>query len=69
MTEHRPKPVPQQQASETSGRDYRQRLVTQDEALPGLGKEREQAPPRPHVLTAYRESRDKFDELYKKLAE
>ena len=39
-----------------------------DEALADLVEKRRQARPRPHVLTAYRGSLDKYDELYKKLA-
>ena len=40
-----------------------------DEALADLVEKRRQARPRPHVLTAYRGSLDKYDELYENLAE
>ena len=39
-----------------------------DEALADLVEKRRQARPRPHVLTAYRRSLDKYDELYEKFA-
>ena len=39
-----------------------------DEALADLVEKRRQARPRPHVLTAYRSSLDKYGELYEKFA-
>ena len=39
-----------------------------DEALADLVEKRRQRRARPHVVAAYRKSREKYDELYKKLA-
>ena len=39
-----------------------------DEALADLIEKRRQGRPRPHVMEAYLRSRDKYDELYEKLA-
>jgi Flp pilus assembly protein TadB len=51
--------------AEKEGRQI-QALV--DEALADLIEKRKQARPRPHVMTAYLGSHDKYGELYKKLA-
>ena len=40
-----------------------------EEALADLVEKRQQGPARPHVMAAYRTSREKYDELYKKLAQ
>lgn len=40
-----------------------------DEALADLLEKRRQERPRPHVMRAYERSRERFDALYKKLAE
>lgn len=40
-----------------------------DEALADLIEKRRQGRPRPHVMTAYQASHEKFGTLYKKLAE
>lgn len=47
----------------------RQLQALVDEALMDLIEKRKQAKPRPHVMTAYLSSHDKYSELYKKLAE
>ena len=47
----------------------RQLQALVDEALADLIEKRKQARPRPHVMTAYQASHDKYDNLYKKLAE
>jgi hypothetical protein len=39
-----------------------------EEALVDLLEKRRSEPPRSHVMSAYRRSRDRYGELYKKLA-
>ncbi len=41
--------------------------VLVDEALLDLVEKRQRGLVRPHVMAAYRKSREKYDELYKKL--
>ncbi|RPI08859.1 MAG: hypothetical protein EHM71_07415 [Zetaproteobacteria bacterium] len=52
--------------AETEGRQL-QALV--DEAFPDLLEKRKHAKPRSHVMAAYLASTEKYDTLYKKLAE
>ena len=40
-----------------------------DEALADLVEKRQRGRARPHVMAGYRKSREKYDELYRKLAE
>jgi hypothetical protein len=47
----------------------RQLQALMDEALTDLLEKRKNATPRPHVMNAYRASLEKYDGLYKKLAE
>lgn len=47
----------------------RQLQALVDEALADLIEKRNQARPRPHVMTAYQASHDTYGNLYKKLAE
>ena len=53
---------------EIAAKEGRQLQALVDEALADLVEKRKQAGPRPHVMAAYLGSRDRFDELYKKLA-
>ena len=66
MTKHRPDPAPRKPASAP---DDRRRPLSADEAPPGPGTEEAQAPPRPHVMAAYRRSLEKYAALYEKLAQ
>jgi len=50
-------------------RDGRELHALVDEALADLIEKRKDAPPRDHVLEAYRASHETFGSLYKKLAE
>lgn len=47
----------------------RQLQALVDEAFADLIEKRRQARPRPHVMTAYQASHEKYDSLYRKLAE
>lgn len=47
----------------------RQLQALMDEALADLIEKRRQERPRPHVMAAYQASHEKYDSLYKKLAE
>jgi hypothetical protein len=49
-------------------KEGRQIQALVDEALADLIEKRRQTRPRPHVMTAYFASHDKYGELYKKLA-
>ena len=49
-------------------KEGRQIQALVDEALADLIEKRKQTRPRPHVMTAYLGSHDKYGELYKKLA-
>ncbi len=51
-----------------AAQEGRQIQALVDEALRDLIDKRNQGRPRPHVMEAYLESRDKYGELYKKLA-
>ncbi len=50
-------------------KEGRQLQALVEEALADLIEKRKQARPRPHVMAAYLGSHDKYDELYKKLAQ
>jgi Flp pilus assembly protein TadB len=52
--------------AKTEGRQLQALL---DEALADLIEKRKQARPRKHVMAAYQASHEKYEELYKKLAE
>ncbi|MYB31357.1 MAG: hypothetical protein F4Y20_02170 [Acidobacteria bacterium] len=54
---------------EIAAREGRQIQVLVDEALADLVEKRRQGRARPHVMAAYRRSRKKYDELYRKLAQ
>ena len=54
---------------EIAAREGRQIQALVDEALTDLVEKRQQGRARPHVMAAYRKSREKYDELYKKLAQ
>ncbi len=53
---------------EIAAREGRQIQALVDEALADLVEKRQQGRVRPHVMAAYRKSRKKYDELYRKLA-
>ena len=50
-------------------KEGRQLQALVEEALADLIEKRKQARPRPHVMASYLGSHDKYDELYKKLAQ
>lgn len=54
---------------EIAAREGRQIQALVDEALADLVEKRQQGRARTHVMAAYRKSREKYDELYKKLAQ
>lgn len=57
------------QVREIAAKEGRQLQALVDEALADLVEKRQQGRARPHVMAAYRKSREKYDELYKKLAQ
>jgi hypothetical protein len=54
---------------ELAQKQGRQIQALVDEALADLVEKHRNARPRPHVLAAYQTSLEKYDSLYKKLAE
>lgn len=57
------------QVREIAAKEGRQLQALVDEALADLVEKRQQGRARPHVMAAYRKSREKYDELYMKLAQ
>ena len=54
---------------EIAAKEGRQLQALVDEALADLVEKRQQGRARTHVMAAYLKSREKYDELYKKLAQ
>lgn len=57
------------QLREIAAREGLELSALVDEALADLVEKRQRGRARPHVMAGYRKSRERYDELYRKLAE
>ncbi len=57
------------QLQEIAAKDGQELPVLVEEALADLVEKRQPGRARPHVMAAYRTSREEYDELYRKLAQ